>query len=94
MGLIGIKYGQRCINIASVNADNFKNYDTMVNIIGNIENINIDIPRIHETHNERDNSTIIGNYAIISGCNGEDISEENIYIENQTNAKEHVSPLQ
>ena len=65
---ICLRYGNRRRIISSINADRLKNYDVTTDITGNIENNQIDIACVRETHNDRKDC---GNAPIIQLLLGE-----------------------
>ena len=64
---IDLEYGNRTLNIASLNPDSLRTKEAKTTLISTINALRIDIACIQETHNERIDSEQIDNYTIFYG---------------------------
>ena len=66
---IDLEYGNRTLNIASLNPDSLRTNEAKKTLINTINALRIDIACIQETHNERIDSEQIENYTnFYGGC--------------------------
>ena len=64
---IGIEYGNRILIVGSYNVDNLRTNESIESLEHNLNQNNIDIACIQETHNEKKETEEKGNYIIIYG---------------------------
>ena len=64
---INLDYGNRTLNIASINPDSLRTKEAKNTLINTINALRIDIACMQETHNERIDSEQIENYTIFYG---------------------------
>ena len=67
---INMNYGNRTLQITSMNVDTLRTKESIYALILNLESNKVDIACIQETHNERNDNVDIGNYKIFFGGNG------------------------